>query len=145
MNQVHNRQGSTTQQSVNVSHSNANLPPFYRQSTQNFSILSSHQKALKESQTSLDNKTEENFNSINMKTQVVGSAQKCITPTNGLQNSHSKILTNLSKNFQEFKEDLKQLKSSIGQEEAKVESASAPQKPPQTKNHNRTSSLGICR
>lgn len=32
----------------------------------------------------------------------------------GSQNSHSKILANLSRNFQEFKEDVRQLKESIG-------------------------------
>lgn len=33
----------------------------------------------------------------------------------GSQSSHSKILANLSRNFQEFKEDVRQLKESIGQ------------------------------
>lgn len=51
----------------------------------------------------------ENFNSLNLHHQSQTSEQKA------LQQSHSKILMNLSRNFQDFKDDIKDIENEINE------------------------------
>lgn len=48
---------------------------------------------------------------------VEGKSLRRDSSKNQLQQSHSKILANLSRNFQEFKDDVKELKQSLGCDE----------------------------
>ena len=126
-------------QATNVNQSYANLPPFYRQSTQqslhgisqlqrsrdynNLTALTTVNPAAGGDARPADLKHAQAIQAAAPLLESTGKRSETSRTRNGAggaaqllqsQSSHSKILANLSRNFQEFKEDVRQLKENIG-------------------------------